>query len=129
MLTSLGMECEVASNGLEAVQAVQRAHEAQALDPASASGPYYTVILMDMSMPVMGGVDATRAIRKLEEAGGFGSNRSPLRIPILAMTANASDRDRDECRSAGMDGFLSKPVLKDRLVDAILQVVQGKAWA
>ena len=45
------------------------------------------------------------------------------------MTANASDRDRDECRSAGMDGFLSKPVLKDRLVDAILQVVQGKAWA
>ena len=146
------MECEVASNGLEAVQAVQRAHEAQALDPASASGPYYTVILMDMSMPVMGGVDATRAIRKLEEAGGIGSSSNggggggsrgggegrgasssppprPLRIPILAMTANASDRDRDECRSAGMDGFLSKPVLKDRLVDAILQVVQGKAWA
>ena len=110
-------------------------------------------------MPVMGGVDATRAIRKLEEAGGIGSsNRGgggggighsnggggegrgassspppvpprPLRIPILAMTANASDRDRDECRSAGMDGFLSKPVFKDRLVDAILQVVQGKAWA
>ena len=46
-------------------------------------------------------------------------------VPIVAMTANASDRDRDECLSAGMDGFLSKPVLRDRLADAIMQVSFG----
>ena len=47
-------------------------------------------------------------------------------IPIVAMTANASDRDRDECLDAGMDGFLSKPVLRDRLAEAILSVVSGR---
>ena len=47
-------------------------------------------------------------------------------VPIIAMTANASDRDRDECMSAGMDGFLSKPVLKSRLAEAIVQVISGR---
>ena len=47
-------------------------------------------------------------------------------VPITAMTANASDRDRDECMSAGMDGFLSKPVLKSRLAEAIVQVISGR---
>ena len=65
-------------------------------------------------LQVMGGVDATRAIRALG-----------VRVPILAMTANASDKDRDECQSAGMNGFLSKPVLKDRLADAIAKVLAG----
>ena len=46
--------------------------------------------------------------------------------PIIAMTANASDKDRDECLDAGMDGFLSKPVLKDRLSEAILSVISGR---
>ena len=45
-----------------------------------------------------------------------------MQVPIVAMTANASDRDRTECLNAGMDGFLSKPVLRDRLADAIVQV-------
>lgn len=83
---------------------------------------------MDMMMPVMGGVEATRAIRVLELAAASahtaareGTAPYTLRVPILAMTANASNRDRDECRVAGMDGFLSKPVLKDRLAEAILQ--------
>ncbi len=48
-------------------------------------------------------------------------------LPIVAMTANASDRDRDECLNAGMDGFLSKPVLKNRLAEAIVQVISGRA--
>ena len=46
--------------------------------------------------------------------------------PIIAMTANASDKDGDECLDAGMDGFLSKPVLKDRLSEAILSVISGR---
>jgi len=61
----------------------------------------------------MGGVEATRRIR---EAGHW--------LPIVAMTANASDRDRAECAAAGMDGFMSKPVLKDQLAAAILAVLK-----
>ena len=50
--------------------------------------------------------------------------RQGFAAPIVAMTANASDRDRDECLGAGMDGFLSKPVLKNRLAEAIMQVTR-----
>ena len=107
MLTSMGIECEVACNGLEAVKAVE-----ETLDKTRR--PYH-FILMDMSMPVLGGVDATRAIRQL----GY-------KVPILAMTANASEKDREECKESGMDGFLSKPVLKDRLVQAIVSVLDGR---
>ncbi|GAX73564.1 hypothetical protein CEUSTIGMA_g1015.t1 [Chlamydomonas eustigma] len=129
LLTSLGVECDVASNGLEAVEAVQkRAANIKTSSPPDSPGALaqvcssnYDLILMDMSMPVMGGVEATRVIRKLPDS--FSS-----RVPILAMTANASDKDRDECRAAGMDGFLCKPVLKDRLTEAMLQVMEGRAW-
>lgn len=47
-------------------------------------------------------------------------------VPIVAMTANSSDKDRDECLESGMDGFLSKPVLKDRLAEAIMSAVSGR---
>lgn len=49
-----------------------------------------------------------------------------MSVPIVAMTANASDRDRDECLTSGMDGFLSKPVLKDRLAEAIMLAASGR---
>ena len=52
--------------------------------------------------------------------------RNGINVPIVAMTANAADRDRDECLAAGMDGFLSKPVLRDRLADAILRALSGR---
>jgi two-component system sensor histidine kinase/response regulator len=64
----------------------------------------FDVILMDLQMPEMDGLDATRAIRAREAAQGL------TRIPIIAMTARAMTEDRDKCREAGMDGFISKPL-------------------
>jgi len=66
---------------------------------------------MDMQMPEMDGIEATRCIR---DAGH--------RLPIVAMTANAMDADRDRCIAAGMNGFLAKPVRAPALADAIRAV-------
>eukprot|EP00887_Chlorella_sp_A99_P001878 scaffold19.g1878.t1 len=107
VLTSLGCQCTVAGNGKEAVQAVARA--------MAGAGPGIDIILMDMCMPVLGGVEATQELRAL----GCG-------VPIVAMTANASDRDRAECIAAGMDGFLSKPVLKDQLTLAMREAILAR---
>eukprot|EP01035_Chromulina_nebulosa_P053019 gene53019-72391_t len=67
----------------------------------------YDLILMDMQMPVMDGIEATKNIR-----GGTGPSSG---APIVAMTANASDDDREKCKAAGMSGFESKPVSMARL--------------
>jgi len=67
------------------------------------------VVLMDVRMPEMDGIEATRRIRALEEANG-----TP-RTPIVALTANAFGEDRDACLAAGMDAFLVKPLDRERL--------------
>jgi CheY-like chemotaxis protein len=161
MLSSIGMQAEVASNGAEAVAAVRRTRPVAAAaadadstqqqqqrgsqdggspgqqqlaggtagkvgsssnsssrSSSSTSQQPFAIILMDMAMPVMGGVEATRTLR--EE--GF-------TLPIVAMTANASDKDRDECAAAGMNGFLSKPVLRDQLARAMLAAVKANEGA
>ena len=71
------------------------------------------LILMDMSMPVMGGIEATQEIRRFETAENLD------RCPIIALTANAMVADRDRCLAAGMDDFLSKPVRKQQLFSSI----------
>ncbi len=114
MLTSLGLECVVASNGAEAVAAVARSMGDDSTTTAHTTEPPYDCILMDMMMPVMNGVEATMALR----ARG-------VQLPIIAMTANAGDADRDECWNAGMDGFLSKPVLKEQLAAALAAALAG----
>lgn len=68
-----------------------------------------TLVLMDISMPVMNGLEATAAIRGHEEANGLS------RCPILALTANAMQEDREACLLAGMDDFLTKPILSAKL--------------
>ncbi len=92
MLTKLGHRVDIVSNGLEAVDAVGRGG--------------YDVVLMDVQMPELDGIGATRAIR-----ADLGADRQP---PIVAMTANVEVEDRAACTAAGMDGYLSKPV---RLTD------------
>jgi two-component system, sensor histidine kinase and response regulator len=87
-----------AENGQEAVEAVT-------------SGKF-DLVFMDVQMPEMDGLTATRRIRKSEAARGG-------HIPIIAMTAHAMAGDRERCLEAGMDGYVSKPVKKEDLLDAI----------
>lgn len=91
MLTRLRLTFDVVSNGQEAVD-------------MSAEHPY-ALVLMDMEMPVLDGISATRAIRAREQA-----NAASRHLPIIAMTANALQADRDRCMDAGMDGYIAKPV-------------------
>jgi CheY-like chemotaxis protein len=101
ILEDVSLVCDLAENGEEAVAMFQRA-------PAGA----YALILMDMQMPRMDGVTATRTIRQLD--GGEG-------IPVVALTANAFVEDEARCREAGMNDFVSKPVDPDRLYHALLK--------
>lgn len=88
---------------------------ARVLQAAEHHGPF-DVVLMDVQMPVMDGLAATRAIRGLGGAAG--------QVPIVAVTAFALPSDRDRCLSAGMDGFLTKPVEPDALF-AVLERLTG----
>ena len=72
----------------------------------------YAAILMDMQMPVLDGLDATRQIRQLPDHQA---------TPILAMTANAFDENKDQCVAAGMDDFIAKPVAPEVLYEILLR--------
>jgi CheY-like chemotaxis protein len=96
LLESMGYRADVVSNGVEAVEAVNRVP--------------YDLVLMDVQMPEMDGLEATRRIR----AGG------PSPQPrIVAMTANAMQGDREACLAAGMDDYLAKPIRPEQLAAAI----------
>jgi CheY-like chemotaxis protein len=73
----------------------------------------FDVVLMDLQMPVMDGLEATRRIRAREQADGR------PRVPIIAMTARAMAEDRDRCAAAGMDGYLSKPMNAQQFFDVL----------
>jgi PAS domain S-box-containing protein len=111
ILEKLGCVVDVARDGRDALEAVQRQS--------------YDAVFMDMMMPEMDGLQATRAIRGLddERAG----------VPVIALTANAFAHDREACAEAGMTGFLTKPVtaakLRDALAAALGAPVGGTATA
>jgi CheY-like chemotaxis protein len=96
MLERLGYQPEVVDNGREALKAL--------------SSGSYAAILMDCQMPEMDGYEATRVIRAQENGP---------RIPIIALTANALQEDRDHCRTAGMDDYLSKPITTKQLGEVL----------
>ena len=79
-------------------------------------GNYYGLILMDIQMPKMNGYETTRRIRQL-------SDTQKAQIPIIAMTANAFEEDRKRALDAGMNGFVTKPIQVDALMQAIAEVL------
>jgi len=127
MLRKLGVRTDAAANGASALAALERER--------------YDLILMDVQMPVMDGLDATRRIRSQESAlrsqtsdvssqtsedhPGEGSTKSDLRpqttgrIPIIAMTAHAMQGDREKCLAAGMDDYVSKPISPQALANVL----------
>ena len=92
ILEGAGFSTEIAENGQIAVDMISRSQPG-----------YYQLVLMDVQMPVMNGYEATKAIRKLE-------NRELASIPILAMTANAFEEDKQEALNSGMNGHIAKPI-------------------
>src|SRR5215469_4440721 len=101
ILEKLGHKVQVVNNGREALK------RSQAED--------FDLILMDVQMPEMDGLEATKAIRSAEASTG-------IHVPIVAMTAHAMKGDREKCLSAGMDGYLSKPIRIEELKQAMSEV-------
>jgi signal transduction histidine kinase/DNA-binding response OmpR family regulator/HPt (histidine-containing phosphotransfer) domain-containing protein len=104
MLESLDLQVDCARNGEEALRAVR----------AAEAGGQYDCVLMDCQMPVMDGFAATAAIRREEREAGRGRV-----LPIIAITANALQGDREACLAAGMDDYLSKPFAQQELAAVI----------
>ncbi|MFS8889622.1 GAF domain-containing protein [Synechococcus sp. R55.2] len=108
-LESLGYKADVVANGQEVLDLLQKVS--------------YDLILMDCQMPVMDGYEATRRLRQQERRSGH-------RTVVIAITANAMQEDRERCLQAGMDDYLSKPVLKEdlqRLLNHWSQVIAQSA--
>jgi CheY-like chemotaxis protein len=102
MLAQFAVEVHTAENGLEALEMYDQ-------------WPY-DLILMDLQMPVMDGLEATEHIRKQEA-------RSGKHTPIVALTANAMEGDRERCLQGGMDGYLAKPVTLEGLEEEMMRVL------
>jgi len=104
MLSKAGYNIEIAVNGQDAVEKYTSAPQA------------YDLIFMDINMPVMNGFDATVHIREFEK-----QKLNDQRIPILALTANVLDDFKEKCIQAGMDAFLTKPIKRELVFNAINQ--------
>ena len=102
MLERFNLAFDTAENGAEALERIA-AHT-------------YALVLMDMEMPVMDGVTATRRLRELESQSGSGH------LTVIAMTANALAEDRQRCLDAGMDGYVAKPISRKTLQQELVRI-------
>jgi PAS domain S-box-containing protein len=107
ILEKLGLEADAVNNGVEALKALETIP--------------YDLVLMDVQMPVMDGIEATRRIRNVEREPPTSDLRPPTsgRLPIVAMTAHAMEGDRERCLDAGMNDYLSKPIDPQALADVL----------
>jgi CheY-like chemotaxis protein len=107
ILKQTGAEVDFAEDGEVCVRKMRTA-------PAG----YYDLILMDLAMPNVDGFEATRRIRDLRI-------RDKAQIPVIAMTANVSEHDRNDAAASGMDAFIEKPILIDRLFEILKQYLSS----
>jgi two-component system, sensor histidine kinase and response regulator len=115
LLEKAGHRVTLANNGQEAIEQFETKR--------------FDAILMDVQMPVMGGLEATEAIRARELRRSWIASGHPYRIPIIAMTAHAMAGDRERCLEAGMDDYVSKPIQPSLLMQALQNARQGRADA
>lgn len=127
LLDRLGYDADIASNGAEAVQRIQeswRDNRAADIDSDNATvsaiaaaavrrasrrtGSLYAGVLMDVHMPELDGLEATRRIRLMERERASG--KDDFELPIIAITAGSSESDRAVCLAAGMNDFVAKPL-------------------
>jgi two-component system sensor histidine kinase/response regulator len=107
LLEKRGHRVTTATNGQEAVEAFQRQH--------------FDLILMDIQMPEMDGLEATATIRTLQTGSG-------VRTPIVALTAHALNGDREKCLESGMDGYVAKPIqaaVMYKVMDDVMRPVKN----
>jgi two-component system sensor histidine kinase/response regulator len=116
MLTKAGYQVEVANNGKEAVEKY------------TASPEDFDLIFMDVQMPEMDGMEATKTIRGYEKRFPASNRESPetLHIPIVAMTAHAMKGDKEKCLEKGMDDYITKPIKREIVFDILKKWVLNK---
>ena len=107
ILEGNGFQVELCSDGEKAVERVRNALPDE-----------FDLILMDIQMPIMDGYQATRAIRALEDP-------DKATIPIVAMTANAFQKDKRDALEAGMNGHISKPISMEQIQEVFCQIFKG----
>ena len=107
LLGKRGHHVTVVGNGLDAVDAIRKRS--------------FDLVFMDVQMPELDGLEATRRIRSMQSA----ARQSPVRI--VALTAHAMKSDRDQCLEAGMDDYLSKPIVPEELDAALARVAQASS--
>ncbi|WP_050425350.1 PAS domain-containing hybrid sensor histidine kinase/response regulator [Bradyrhizobium tropiciagri] len=115
LLTRLGHNVVITTNGEQAMESWLS---------ATSAGTPYDLVLMDIQMPRLNGIETTKQIRA-QESGGLAA-QSGRRTPILALTANTLVEDRYACFEAGMDGFLIKPLDREKLEEALAGLAAGR---